>query len=543
MSEVISIQAHTQGVLNDFIEKWGILLEVAPALNLDENWPSVGIIDLLTFSLRLEESIEPEVDGLLKGSAAYLAKMVARSWERIVDHIEIADGPEGIFVRAEGGAYIPEGEDVHVAIEREFRECLMTMPYPLPILRGKGKPVSFDSNIVSNFTLSIASGLSPHVKGAWEEKDTQSFGSALLEITKTLALQSSEYYATVFPDEPFGQMAELYLNDLIYPPLLIGEALPTQNAAKKLLSYFREYKVSEASIVQIAKNLAQSPDETISCVGLVFYIALATEECDPQMQAIAHSKGRFIGLLRHAVQEIRSEMKETKDWVVYGFDDNVDSAEHFELEYAMNCIPWLYLSKDYLVSARANYLLDLLVPMCAFDLPTSVAAADALIEENPKDIELRLQRINLEMISGNTEKIAEMFAALLSEHDADKSPRFYSLWGLFMLHNGEAGSAEKYFRAGLALENNDDDLYADIANNLAWSSTCRHKYEETIEFCDKGLSRSRFPATLLLNKAHALWLLKRYEEANSIRKKLFRIVPCDRRVFGNIGFTGRPESQ
>lgn len=542
MSDVISIQAHTEALLKDFTEKWGSLLDVAPSLNLDENWPSVGIIDLLTFSLRLEETIDSEVDGLLKGSAAYLAKIVANSWSRIVEKIEIGDGPEGIFVRAEGGEFIPEGEEVHVALEREFRNCLRTMPYPLPILRNKAKPVSFDSNIISNFTLSVASGLSPHVKGAWEEKDTQSFGKALLEITKTLALQSSQYYATTFPDEPFGQMAELYLNDLIYPPLLIGEALPTQNASQKLLSYFREYDVPEKTMIQIAKNLAQSPDETISCVGLVFYIALETEECDPQMLAIAESKGRFIGLLRHSIQEVRAQVKETKDWVVHGFEDNEGSEKHFEVEYAMRCIPWLYLSKDYLVAARPNYLLDLLIPLCAFDLPASVAAADALIQENPKDIELRLQRINLEMVSGNTEKIADLFSSLLSEHDADKSPRFFSLWGQFMLHNGEAGSAEKYFRAALSLENNDDDLYADIANSLAWSSTCRHQYEATIEFCDKGLSRSRFPATLLLNKAHALWSLKRFEEANSIRKKLFRMVPCDRRVFGSIGFTGNLEN-
>jgi tetratricopeptide (TPR) repeat protein len=531
------IDTTVQQIAFSFKEKWNNHLQAAPVLLLDDTWPSVGTLDLLTFGLRLESNLSKDEESLVKGASAYLALLVHKCWSLIADKVRVDNSEEGITVTAQNGPALIENDQASVNVEVELRKCLQELPYPFPVIADLTRPISFDSNIICPFAIGLLTGLSPTVRGPWSIMPPKSFMPFLDVITKELARQSAEYYTRVYPQEPLGQVAEMYLSNLVFPPAMIGEVLPASNAVHKLLDFFTEYKISREAMQDVAHNLALSADDLLSYAGLALFAALADEMPPKEIIAAAQAKGRQMGLLRRTMLSVRKRLELGPDWVEDGLKHDRDK-KHFDIETSLEFIPWLYLSRKRVeADAEDGKLAPLLAALCDFDMPTATRTLDKLIEEDPTDIECRLQRAKLEMLSGNNDQADSLCSAIYSEPNADSNPRFFNLWGLCALKVGDVPAALKYLKAGLALQNAGPWLKSDIANNLGWAYILKGDFEAALEHLEKGLQESECPTTLLLNKAYALWQLKRREESLDVRKELFQLAPTDRRVFGNIALS------
>ena len=103
-----------------FVKRWNELLNVSPELELDSSWPSISVLDQLTFSLRLHEDLSEAQEELLEGSAAYLAVFVHTCWSLIAEEVKVGIDHDGIFVSAKGGEFIPDEEEIYFHAEKNF---------------------------------------------------------------------------------------------------------------------------------------------------------------------------------------------------------------------------------------------------------------------------------------------------------------------------------------------------------------------------------------------------------------------------------------
>ena len=528
----------------DFVSAWSDYLSINPCLELDGNWPSVNVIDLLTFSLRFKKEIPPQFDSIVVGSAAYLAQMAAKCWRPAVETIEIVNTEEGITLIAKGGSLIPQSDQVKVCVEKILRKRLRDLPSPFPVVAGFETPILFDSSIISLFAIGLNTGLIPGLTGPWENLAPEDLQPLIEHATKELSRQSAEHYARLYPREPLGQMPELYLNKLIYPPSTMEEDLPLLGVLPDFLSYFDDYGFGRESIVKLAHNLAQSLDPLMSNAGLAIYIALSDAYPPPaELLAAAQSKGTLFGFLRRAVQLIRSHYNLPKDWVESGVIDEA-SEKRFAFEHSFRLIPWLHLPLERVKEdAEKKELLPLIVALCDFDISEAKKLSKKLAEKYPGDIALRLQSIQLELLEGDFEKGDAQYQKLLSEPGADSDPRFFNYWGLCALQIKKEDIAARNFRAALQISNVDPELRSEIANNLAWALMTKGDFGRALDAINLGLETASLPLTLLLNKSNILWRLGRYEEVQIIRKKLFKLAPGDRRVFTSLTLTEGTLSQ
>ncbi|HQH25844.1 MAG TPA: hypothetical protein PLP17_00495 [Oligoflexia bacterium] len=517
-----------------FKNEWNPRLSIAPALLLDDTWPSIGTLDLLTFPLRLVSDLPKEAETLLRGSAAYLALVIHKCWSLIADKVDAANMEEGITVTASGGRFLAEDETVRVNVEKTLRDCLENLPYPYPVISAFTRPISFDANVICPLAIGLFTGLSPFVEGPWAKMQSSEYAPALESILRELARQSADNYARVYPDEPLGQVAELYLHSLIFPPLMIGETLPATNSSQKIIEFFDQYKISRESILKLARNLARSADELFCCTGLVLYAAL-TEEMPPEdVIAAAQAKGKFMGLLRRSVIAVRDNRQLGPDWIESGLTGD-SLYQRCSIENALNLIPWLYLSPQRIAAdAKQGNLTALLAALCDFDFSTATRVLEKLIEEDPSDIECRLQMAQLRVLAEEYEEAEGLCSNIASEPGADENPRLFDLWGMVALKRRNQTAACKYLKAGLAIKNMDPVLKSDMANNLGWAYILQGDFTTAIRYIDVGLETALCPVTLILNKVFALWRLSKHEEAGALRHRLFAIAPTDRRVFSDL---------
>ena len=515
-----------------FREKWNPYLKISPHLVLDGRWPSTAVLDLLSFGLRLKPELSRDETALIKGCSCYLGLMAYDAWKKAGLPATLRDLEEGVVLETTEGAALGLKNGI-LPLEKEMRRLLFEVPYPSPVIKDQSRLIAFDANIVSLFAIGVMTGLSPSCGGDWKQASVEEMKPLWEPVVKELARQAADNYAAIHGDEPWGQVAELYLNGLIFPPVFCDEGLPAIRAVNALLDFFAEYKISIDAALQLAHNLALSVDDTISTVGIALYGALTEDFPPPEIAAASELKGKTSGLLRRAMLMARERLCEKPDWVGANLKDP-DRFRRLEIERALSFLPWLYLSSEYMRDQPKDKFTPLVAAMCNFDLQEAMKINDELIEETPGEIEIRLQRIKLEILGGDYEKSDSMFRSLFSEPGADQDPRFFNLWGLCLLNLQKADTAMRYFKAGLAIAGVSSPLYSDLANNYAWSCMLRGDLEKALELVELALPGAQSPVTILLNKASILWQQKRFEEVLTLRKTLFRLAPQDRRVFSGL---------
>ncbi|HQH26252.1 MAG TPA: tetratricopeptide repeat protein [Oligoflexia bacterium] len=528
------IAAAVQEERRVFQERWNSLLEVSPVLLLDGSWPSVGVLDLMTYSLRLAPELTIEGQRLLKGAAAYIACLIHDAWSNAAVETELTDSAGGISITAYGGSLFPAGGVISINIETELEKCLKELPSPFAVTNEIYVPISFESNLVSFFALAVAFGRTPLFAGLLgSDKDSPVCPLWECRITDWIAKSCADYYARVYPFEPVGALPELYASGMVFPPLLTDKGCIFNATTDRMISFLSQQGFSLEDLRQAAKNLVQNPDENISCFGLALYAVVCDEYPAPAVIAAVQAKKRIMGLLRNPVVHMRERLQLGSDWVIAGLN-SAEERKRFEIEEALRLVPWLSLSCARIeADNRQKRLQPFLKALCLFDMEEASRVLDVLLVEFPEDSELLLQKADLLLIRGEKKKAQELCEAI-SEKANCGGARFYKTWGVCALALGDYQAAVEHLKAGILLNEAESTLEGELLNNYAWALVQSGHQEAALEVLDLALKSNQSAVTPLLNKGHILWKMGRFTEVSKLRKTLFELAPTDRRVFATL---------
>ncbi len=415
---------------DELAQKWNLRAREIPSLILDGSWPSVSLCDSLTYQLRGKERFSAADNELVRQTAAYLAVLAHNCWERFGVTVEVNSDDHGIYIKSVDGSASDKNRESVVPIEGALKQCLKTLPQPFPVIAEYTFNLSGEHSIYNRFGIGLMTGLSPFCEGRWSTETVKTFREHIDDAVKVLARSSADYYARVFPEEKLGQVAELYLSKLIYPPSGMEEVLPAAGAIDSVLDFFEEYKVSQASMMKVSANLARNPDEVISQIGLSLYGALCDGVPTREVIAAAEVKGSYVGVLREAMLRAREKLNLPADWITQGEFTKEEEAR-FDLELTLGFLPWVKLSKKRIRMKRTDAnIVPLLERLSYFDLDECIKLSDAMLVAAPGDVEVRIQRIYLDMLSTNMDKATKEFRKLLSEPGAESEVMLFNLWGL-----------------------------------------------------------------------------------------------------------------
>ena len=511
---------------------WEPYLVVSPKLALDGTWPSVGVLDLLTFHLRLRSTGDWTHAAIVKGVAAYIAVLAHDCWLKFGAEPRAFVNDSGVCIETLRGPFLKEGQRQFIAIEKELRRALKTLPSPFPVIGDYKKLISIEQNMMSLFALGVCSGLSPFGDGPWNEQTPESFEGPLSKTLIHLASTSATHYERLFPDEPLGQVGELYLEKLIYPPMLMDEELPAWGAVQGMIGFFTQYQVPRDTMQAVSHNLAMSPDELISLAGFAMYAAVLEGEPSAEMLAIVQGRQRTNGLLRPAMIAAREALGLGKEWI--GQEEYSDEVgARFVIEKKLGFLPWISISKAKLRESFADLRFQsALAAAIDFDLENAITLTDAILEESPDDIELRIQRVCLEALLPNSrESVYKMLRSFSSEPAALAEPRFHDLMGTCLVALEDVEGAKKSFKTGIELTQTKPTMLAEFQNNLGWVLMMNREYSLALEQFEQALKVFPRSVSYLLNKGHSLWRLEREEEMKAVADDLVTLGPTNRSVF------------
>jgi tetratricopeptide (TPR) repeat protein len=536
------IHPNVKLVADDFKAKWSKKLGAySPILELDGTWPSLGVLDLLTFSLRFygkesSTAVPAQLDSfrksLLKGASAYLACLAYECWSTFGYDVSVGENKFGIFIEAQGEK-LSEGQRFIVDIESELNEIFKNPPQPFPVINGFQRHLPQDYNLISLFGLGLMTGLSPFGDGPWRSETADSWAENIKKSERILAKSSADHYARLFPNEIMGQVPEVYLSKLIFPPTLMGEKFPVLNAVEGMVKYFKELGLSEKAMSKVALNFAQSPDELISLAGIAFYVAV-NDEATREIVGAVETKGTFCGLLRQAMIQVRKALGKEEDWLELNKFTS-SQARRFHLELELGFLPWVKISQIRLNDKQNDPLLvDLLFSLSVFDLENAIKLAEKIIEDNPGDFAVRLQLVYLEIIRGDVQRAELLCKSLASEPGAERWGLLFNLWGMSELAKNESSQAVKHFEKATLLGAPEEHFEYQFLNDYAWALMLDGQHEKSLSEFNKAIGKSLAPVTALLNKAYVLRILKQPDQASLVQDQLVKLSPLDLRVFGNL---------
>jgi len=523
-------EQQVQELARDFANRWSIRPAETAFLTLDFTWPSVGLLDLLTQHLRFKKELTAEDLELARGAAAYLSWLVGLCWRGFGATVELGcDAQQGVFIKATAGPKLSEGQVSSLFVEREILKILAAPTSPFKVFKDFRRPITPDQNIITLFALGACLGVSPYGEGPWSKEDPESFAPQVEKVMRILASSSADYYQRIFTDEPWGKVAELYLQQLIYPPALAAEELPGFSAAQGLLEFAERYKLGSATLLKLAANLARFSDETISNVGLITAAALTSSDLSVEILAAAQSRGMYTGLLRAAMLYVRNHFQLRDDWLLQS-DYVEDDARRYQLEQQLYLLPWVKIPA---ARVRDKKLAAVLAALSVFDLENAIKFSDQYLAETPGDISVRIQRVYLDFLTGDVDKSEAGFRALATEPGAEISGQLYNLWGLCDLARGEVAAGRNHLEIAFRMMDHTELLERGIPNDYAWALILNDEFDQALDVLNYAEARGDWTITSLLNKAFALSVLSRFEEADQVQSQLLRLAPLDFRVFSN----------
>lgn len=518
----------------DFAKEWSVAAEFSPLLKLDFTWPSLGLVDLLLLPLRGRSNLDQPAFRLLRGASAYLGMLAYECWSSFSEDVSLIVGERGVRLEAHDGPLLGGGDSFSVNIESALAKVLRELPSPMPVYSNQARQLSSEVPVVPLFAIGLFTGLCPYGSGPWSAATIDQFSEALPFTARILAAQCADFYTRVFPNETLGQVAELYLDGVLFPPPLTVEALPGIQAVERIAAFLEEYGIDAEKALPLFKNLALSPDEALSVSGLVFFAALSAQELPAVVIAAAQRKGMLMGMLRESMHAVRAHYRLGPDWLWEGRTDDA-VLKLYQREQLLGMHPWVRLRA---VSLKKPGVLDFVRECAKLDFAAAKHVLEKLVEETPGDIDLRLQRIFFDVIDGDVERAAAACRALITEPAAENDPRVLEFWGMSLLSQGNLEESLRhlergYGSVGKAELEPDEALAGVVANDFALALIQAGRLEEALDVLKNAVKWDRCPLSALVNRYAVLATLGRIEEAADVQLKLLQLAPLDERVFHN----------
>lgn len=498
-----------------FHQRHAFLAKYNPRLRLDLTWESVSVVGAILRPFQQLEKLEDESLELVRDACCYVSFVALKIWDRSGIHTLAEVGAEGVRLKVGGLETI---EPSQIELEKALLEVLASSASARSFVRGELRPVDKEDDLASLFFLGVLTGTSTYYQGGLA--DTKS--SELLDLSvEGLAKLQAERHAEIFPDEKIGQVAETYLDSLIYPPLFFGELFPGLNAALSLSSFLDGYGFSPQLREGFLSKLEASPDPTFSLAASLVSISCLQGDFSSEDIRRASASLRFLRLSRVSLCKLRGE----EDWL-----DSPGSeldAHFYEIERAFGLFYWSQLSVEFVMS-RDSESSQLIKLVAAGNLELALELLEKLLKETPESPDLLAQKAYLlEQIL--REKDLEDFLDVSGHLEI---PRLAHRQALLFDRQGDTLRAVQTLKP-LILNPKERDRYflAEFAIDYQWLLIKAGLFDEAKAISDAGGDSFYFPLPSMLNNLEIAWRLGDHDEIKRILRKLAAYHPLHPRVF------------
>ena len=489
-------------------------------LKIDGSLPGFGPADRLFHCLPRGRALTPSERGVSRGVVLVASELIARCWSDI--------GIQPI-VRLVNDLVVLEGEvqggKIALALEEEFHRLREAPPKSFELTKGFRRHLLTPEGWLTPFVISCALGLSPTIRGVWEEGNVDEEKLRTQRLLASLARTVVGHYERLYPDEPIGQIGELYLSAGVYPLLGMQEGFPVVSAVEDLFRFFNEYRVGQGKVLRFAENISRFADEHLSSIGLVVSAALSEDAA--VRRAVAERKGGFCGLLRPAYLTARERVGKQGDWM-----QSPESGSFYAQEKTMGFLPWFAMKPLAVEKLRKErYFLELCGALSLFDFHTAVDLCDRMIADDPKILDIRLQRISLDLLARQYDEAELKMRSLLTEPGAEEDGRLWRMFGVICFAKGEISEAVRHYKQALNVTLSGDDGRIALLNDLSSALIRAEQFREALEVCQQVRREDPSDIASLLNEAFVQRLLGDPVRSRELLRMALDQEPYDMRVF------------
>lgn len=533
----------------EFKGQWSELFRNQVKYIPDLTWPSVGILDLITYQLQHTRPYS-EVDNLLLlQSAAYLAGLAHDCWSTFPDQPEVRvtlEQPSNeIVISANGGKQLKPKESFSLSVSGALTKIFRNLPEPFPVLSNFSRVLEAEGNRVSPFALGLLTGLCPYGVGPWSSRKPEEMPGYTQAATFYLAESSAEYYKRVFPGEEIGQDPRLYLAGLVLPPALYDEPFVGCRAASGLAGYLKMIDATAEQQTTVAQNLALSPDELIASAGFAVSVALCAGPATDRLRLTAEAFPSYRSQLRPAIVLTRRLLNLPADFCELFDAKGADKEEKYaqaeqlvEIERTLGLIPLLRISTSKL---RDPKLKDLLMPI-AWTVPdVARVTLDEIISAGESSAELVLQGVHLDITLGDLERAKEELSQLETNGSVGSAAdwaNLHELKGILLLAGGELEPATEALHKAFYDFQPSPERRTSVGNNLTYALISAGRFQDALAVTDSVIQQEPSSVPAIANRIGLLRQLGDFDSARDELAQLARRAPVNRQIFSNLIIEG-----
>ena len=187
--------------------------------------------------------------------------------------------------------------------------CIRDSPPPtLEVLPDFIRPLVKGDNILKLYATDLFFGARCSGVGDWRGDGSNLLDPSYPNSERVLADGAARLYARVFSEEKYGQVAELYLNKIIWPPLNADEEMPGLGGARGFKQFFEDYSVPDSNQLELLRNLIVMGDEVTSTSAMVYLAARYTVMPGVEDMRLFQAHSRLNRILRGTLKQLRTEL-------------------------------------------------------------------------------------------------------------------------------------------------------------------------------------------------------------------------------------------
>ncbi len=518
-------------VASDFIQSSKWLSDSSNLYLVDYFFPSLGVLDLITAHMRANFTLTDADKKLLSEASSFLLEYVVRCWEECGLTCEIVYDENGSLVAIQG----LESKPIH--FQSIFSMFLANASSQVFIDRKIQIPLAPKGDIICSFIQGFLRGAYFEESAEVDNLFTIEFGESL---DRVIARQYGKWHELLFPQVTLAHLPELYLYSLKSRHFLASDQPPLLKEVTAFVEYFKTLGIDPGMAgVKLGSLFLQSPSEYLSLLGVVLLAATDSNEAISD-GALSNVKVRSyaVPLVRAAFYKYRELLGIGLDWATKDLLD-VSDRLLIEREQMLGLTPWVILDPKYIVEEfnKSEALRSFFNLIKEGDFFESQRLLDTMLEENPADLMLRVQKAHYLYVTGEFESGHEYSKQLLSEPNIERSYLFFNTWGMILLAMKQIELAIRYLKLSYTAGSMPLFKKVEIGNNLAWCYLLSGENSLAEAILEEIRGNTSLEAvSVLLNH---LFISEPADGLPDDLKKALQLAPMDKRVFNNLILNGR----
>ena len=365
-----------------------------PSMELDYSGPSLGLLSALVTELYLKAKSQSARSQWSSGLAAYVGILLHQCWQTFCDDVTVT-GERWPGVTIRGTLY--GGTQLVLPLEQILAEFLEQWPALVPSAQGSRRVCANDWGKLGTLFLALADGSHPAIIKYGPVGETLPTKQFINRVTPELAKSAAAYYRRLYPGESIGQSADLYLSQLINPPLHFNETIYGYQAALGLARYLHDHNIPTEQQQLLLKNLLLSTQEQFSIAASICLLAFTTG-IDELALLCQEVHGGVVAYFRPNICSLRQAFDLAGDWIK-SHQFASEERQRFFFEKNTGLLPWVQFSVDYIADQISDPLFgSLLQALANLDSSQAYALIAQLESKQGHQPELLRQRAHLDLL-------------------------------------------------------------------------------------------------------------------------------------------------